>query len=108
MIRLLAIVAFLLVPMTSALAIDYPRVECALSDDASRVSVLTSNPTPTAFTCAASCPIKVTGQRKFEGFNCRFSLAAGAAEKAACTKQGSGPAFFSTVGQTKVICTPRK
>jgi hypothetical protein len=63
MIRLAAIIAFMLVPMTAALAHDFPRGECRLRDDASRVLILASNPGATSYTCVASCRADVTGQR---------------------------------------------
>lgn len=107
MIRLMAIVVGVLVPMSAALAQDYPKVNCALSEDASRVVVTASNPGSTAYTCVASCRANVTGQRAFDNVDCSFGLGAGAAAKAVCTRKGGGANFFSAIGPTRFACAPR-
>jgi hypothetical protein len=106
MLRVGVAVMAVLMPV-SALAVDYPKVKCLLSDDQSSVVVIASNPSDTSCKCTASCRANVTGQRALQRVECNFALSGNATEKTACTKKGGSPGFFSGISPTKFACAPK-
>ena len=92
---------------TPATALDHPSVECTLNADKSSVLVIGANPAGQSYQCMASCRANVTGQRALEPVECKFNLAAGAAEKTVCSSDGGAPKFYSAVSSAKYSCVPR-
>lgn len=90
-----------------ALADGYLKVQCALSDDKSRMIVTASNPENKAYACLVACRINIKGQRAIDPFKCTFPLRANAGEKIVCERKGSGPGYFSKVSPAAATCSPR-